>query len=152
MSLLMLIGIIANLLSRETKRKKIFSNRTNSHFKFLANILISVVIFIFIYSNITNPFSDKNLLNFLFAILKLIICFLCSSFYIFLLVKLKFQDSSIVKESYFNPIKNFIDRYGKLAILILLLISLYRMADVVMGVMENIFYLEKGYSIGEIAT
>ena len=72
--------------------------------------------------------------------------------YIFLLVKLKFQDSSIVKESYLNPIKNFIDRYGKLAILILLLISLYRMADVVMGVMANIFYLEKGYSIGEIAT
>ena len=79
------------------------------------------------------------------SILKLIICFLCSGFYIFLLVKLKFQDSSIVKESYFNPIKNFIDRYGKLAILILLLISLYRMADVVMGVMANIFYLEKGY-------
>ena len=65
---------------------------------------------------------------------------------------MKFQDSSIIKESYFNPIKNFIDRYGKLALLILLLISLYRMADVVMGVMANIFYLEKGYSISEIAT
>ena len=152
MSLLMLVGIIANLLSHEPKRKRIFSNRINSHFKFFVNILISVVIFIFIYSNIFNPFSDKNLLSFLFTILKLIICFLCSGFYIFLLVKLKFQDSSIVKESYFNPIKNFIDRYGKLAILILLLISLYRMADVVMGVMANIFYLEKGYSIGEIAT
>ena len=68
------------------------------------------------------------------------------------MIKLKIQDSSIIKESYFNPIKNFIDRYGKLAILILLLISLYRMADVVMGVMANIFYLEKGYSISEIAT
>ena len=41
---------------------------------------------------------------------------------------------------------------GKFAVLILLLISLYRMADVVMGVMANIFYLEKGYSISEIAT
>ena len=51
-----------------------------------------------------------------------------------------------------NPIKNFVDRYGKLAVLILLLIPLYRMADVMMGVMANIFYLEKGYSIGEIAT
>ena len=68
------------------------------------------------------------------------------------MVKLKIQDSSIIKESYFNPIKNFIDRYGKLAQLILLLISLYRMADVVMGVLANIFYLEKGYSISEIAT
>ena len=33
-----------------------------------------------------------------------------------------------------------------------LLISLYRIADVVMGVMANIFYLEKGYKISEIAT
>ena len=31
-------------------------------------------------------------------------------------------------------------------------ISLYRIADVVMGVMANIFYLEKGFNINEIAT
>jgi len=152
MSLLMLIGIIANLVSHEPNRKKIFSNKTNFHFKFFINILISVLIFIFIYSNITISFNDKNLLSFFFTIFKLMISFLCSGLYIFLLIKLKFQDRTIIKDSYFNPIKNFIDRYGKLALLILLLISLYRMADVVMGVMANIFYLEKGYSISEIAT
>ena len=152
MSLLMLIGIFANLVSHEPSQKRIFSNKTNLHFKFFVNILISVIIFIFIYSNIDNPFTDKNLLSFLFAILKLIICFLCSSIYILILIKLKLQDRLIIKESYLNPIKNFIDRYGKLALLILLLISLYRMADVVMGVMANIFYLEKGYSISDIAT
>ena len=152
MSLLMLVGIAANLISYEPRRKRKYSNKTNSHFKFFLNILISVVIFIFLYSNIINPFSDKNFSSFLFTILKLVICFLCSSLYFFLIIKFKFQESSIIKESYFNPIKNFINRYGKFAILILLLISLYRMADVVMGVMANIFYLEKGYSIGEIAT
>ena len=152
MSLLMLIGIFANLVSHEPNQKRIFSNKTNLHFKFFVNILISVIIFIFIYSNIDNPFTDKNLFSFLFTILKLIICFLCSSIYILILIKLKLQDRLIIKESYLNPIKNFIDRYGKLALLILLLISLYRMADVVMGVMANIFYLEKGYSISDIAT
>ena len=152
MSLLMLIGITANLISYEPRRKRKYSNKTNSHFKFFLNILISVIIFIFVYSNIINPFSDKNFLSFLFTILKLVICFLCSSIYILILIKLKLQDRLIIKESYLNPIKNFIDRYGKLALLILLLISLYRMADVVMGVMANIFYLEKGYSISQIAT
>ena len=34
--------------------------------------------------------------------------------------------------------------------MILILISLYRIADIVMGVMANIFYLEKGYKISEI--
>ena len=152
MSLLMFIGILANFISHEPKQKRVFSNKSNVHFTFFINILISVVIFIIVYSSINNPFADKNLLSFFFTILKLNICFLCSSLYIFLLIKLKFQDSSIVKESYFNPIKNFIDRYGRIALIILLLISLYRLADVVMGVMANIFYLEKGYSISEIAT
>ena len=152
MSLLMLIGIIANLLSYEPKKKRMPSNKTNLHFKFFVNILISVIIFILIYSNINNFFYDKYLLSFFFTIFKLIISLLCSSLYIFLLIKIKFQDRSIIKDSYFNPIKDFINRYGKLAILILILISLYRMADVVMGVMANIFYLEKGYSISEIAT
>jgi len=152
MSLLMLIGIIANLISYEPKKKKMLSNKTNLHFKFFVNILISVIIFILIYSNITNFFNDKYLLSFFFTIFKLVISLLCSSLYIFLLIKIKFQDRSIIKDSYLSPIKNFINRYGKLAILILILISLYRMADVVMGVMANIFYLEKGYSISEIAT
>ena len=152
MSLLMLVGIFASLISYEPVRKRIISNKTNLHLKFFINILISVIIFIFVYSNISNPFQDKNFLSFIFAIIKLIICFSCSGLYIFLLIKVKFQDSSIIKESYFNPVKNFINKYGKFALLILLLISLYRIADVVMGVMANIFYLEKGYSISDIAT
>ena len=56
------------------------------------------------------------------------------------------------RQAYIRPISNFIIRYGKAAVLILLLIGLYRIADIVMGVVANIFYLEKGYSINEIAT
>ena len=78
MSLLMLIGIIANLISHEPVQKRVFSNKTNLHIKFFANILISVVIFIFVYSSISNPFTDKNFLSFFFTILKLIICFFLS--------------------------------------------------------------------------
>jgi len=152
MSLLMFIGIFANFISHETKKTRKFSNKANLHFKFFVNIVISVVIFIIIYSKLNNPFTDKNFLSFLFTLLKLIICFMCSGLYIFLQIKLKIQDTSIIKESYYNPINNFIKKYGKFALLVLLLISLYRMADVVMGVMANIFYLEKGYSVGEIAT
>ena len=56
------------------------------------------------------------------------------------------------QEIFIKPITNFFIRYKKIAIIILLLIGLYRIADVVMGVMANIFYLEKGYSIKDIAT
>ena len=152
MSLLMLIGIAANLISSEPKKLRKFSKKTKLQFRFFLSILISVLIFIFIYSNINNPFTGKNILSFLFTSFKLLFCFICSGLFIFLQIKLKFQNRSIIEESYFNPVKNFINKYGKFALFILLLISLYRMADVVMGVMANIFYLEKGYSISQIAT
>ena len=152
MSLLMLIGIAANLISSEPKKLRKFSKKTKLQFRFFLSILISVLIFIFVYSNINNPFTGKNILSFLFTSLKLLFCFICSGLFIFLQIKLKFQNRSIIEESYYNPVKNFINKYGKFALFILLLISLYRMADVVMGVMANIFYLEKGYSISQIAT
>ena len=151
MALLMFIGVAANLISKEPKKVRNITRNSNLHFKFFLSILVSVLIFIFIYSYLENPFS-RSILSFLFTIFKLIFCFMCSGLFLFFLVKLKFQSKSIIKESYFNPIKNFVVKYGKFAVLILLLISLYRMADVVMGVMANIFYLEKGYSINQIAT
>ena len=151
MSLLMFIGVVANLISKEPKRKRNFTRKTNLHVKFFLSIMISLLIFIYIYSYLDNPFSGP-MLSFFYTILKLIFCFICSGLFLLFLVKLKFQSKSIIKESYFSPIKNFVAKYGKVAIIILLLISLYRMADVVMGVMANIFYLEKGYSINQIAT
>ena len=151
MALLMFIGVAANLISKEPKKVRNITRNSNLHFKFFLSILVSVLIFIFIYSYLENPFS-RSILSFLFTTFKLIFCFMCSGLFLFFLVKLKFQSKSIIKESYFNPIKNFVVKYGKFAVLILLLISLYRMADVVMGVMANIFYLEKGYSINQIAT
>ena len=151
MSLLMFIGVVANLISKEPKRKRNFTRKTNLHVKFFLSIMISLLIFIYIYSYLDNPFSEP-MLSFFYTILKLIFCFICSGLFLLFLVKLKFQSKSIIKESYFSPIKNFVVKYGKVAVIILLLISLYRMADVVMGVMANIFYLEKGYSINQIAT
>ncbi|QQX79246.1 MFS transporter [Shewanella sp. KX20019] len=50
------------------------------------------------------------------------------------------------------PFLDFFKRYGKSAILILLLISTYRISDIVMGVMANVFYVDMGFSKAEIAT
>ena len=65
---------------------------------------------------------------------------------------IKFTSNKKISKSYLRPILDFITRYGKFAFLILFLISLYRIADVVMGVMANIFYLDRGYNVKEIAT
>ena len=74
------------------------------------------------------------------------------AFVMLISINFKFLSKEKVKNTYLNPITNFIKRYGKFAISILVLIGLYRIADVVMGVMANIFYLEKGFNVKEIAT
>lgn len=49
------------------------------------------------------------------------------------------------------PFADFFLRYGKHALLILLLIGSYRISDIVMGIMANPFYVDMGYSKGEVA-
>lgn len=50
------------------------------------------------------------------------------------------------------PFRDFIVRHGQRALLILALIAVYRISDVVMGVMSNPFYVDMGYTKDEIAT
>jgi MFS transporter, PAT family, beta-lactamase induction signal transducer AmpG len=49
------------------------------------------------------------------------------------------------------PFLDFLKRYGPDALLILALISVYRISDVVMGVMANAFYVDMGYTKAEVA-
>jgi len=51
-----------------------------------------------------------------------------------------------------EPFAEFIRRYRWQAALILALIATYRISDVVMGIMANPFYVDMGYTKGEVAT
>ena len=51
-----------------------------------------------------------------------------------------------------EPFADFLRRYGKQALLILALIAVYRISDVVMGIMANPFYVDMGYTKDEVAT
>ena len=151
MSLFMFVGVFATFISDEPKLKR--NLNSDNHVKFLISIFIAVIGFIYLYSVIDSPFEKKDvLINFLFSLSRLIICFVFSYLIISLLILIQFAPKNKISKSYMGPILNFIQRYGKFAFLILILISLYRIADIVMGVMANIFYLEKGYKISDIAT
>ena len=54
--------------------------------------------------------------------------------------------------SVITPFKDFYSRYGKQALLILMLIGTYRLTDVVMGVMANVFYIDMGFTKIDIAS
>jgi PAT family beta-lactamase induction signal transducer AmpG len=50
-----------------------------------------------------------------------------------------------------EPFSEFITRYGWHAIAILGLIAIYRISDIVMGIMANPFYVDMGYTKDEVA-
>ena len=50
-----------------------------------------------------------------------------------------------------EPFVDFIRRYQWHAVIILLLIAIYRISDVVMGIMANPFYVDMGYTKDEVA-
>lgn len=56
-----------------------------------------------------------------------------------------------LKSALVEPFADFLRRYGKHALLILALIAVYRISDVVMGIMANPFYVDMGYTKDEVA-
>ncbi len=61
------------------------------------------------------------------------------------LARLQLAPGDLVREAYVDPFAEFLRRYGGWAVWILALIALYRISDVVMGVMANVFYVEVGF-------
>ena len=56
-----------------------------------------------------------------------------------------------LKGAVVEPFADFLQRYGQQALLILALIAVYRISDIVMGIMANPFYVDMGYSKDEVA-
>ncbi len=56
-----------------------------------------------------------------------------------------------LRQTLIEPFADFIQRYGWHAVLILSLIAIYRISDVVMGIMANPFYVDMGYTKDEVA-
>lgn len=150
-AMFMFIGIISTWCATEPNLKRKIYNNFNQ-VKFTISTILSIIIFFLVFFNFPKINNLNNFYYFFFNILKISFSFGTSLLFLTILEKIKFLPKNISEEIFLNPIIEFFDRYKKIAIIILLLIGLYRIADVVMGVMANIFYLEKGYEIKDIAT
>lgn len=54
-------------------------------------------------------------------------------------------------QAVWQPFAEFMQRYGWLALLVLALIASYRISDIVLGVIANVFYKDMGFAKDEIA-
>ena len=62
-------------------------------------------------------------------------------------------NKEMVVESYWLPVRDFLSRYGgRIVILLLFLIGFYRVSDIVLGAISNVFYVDIGFTNVQIAT
>jgi PAT family beta-lactamase induction signal transducer AmpG len=66
------------------------------------------------------------------------------------LVRMGLVQREMAYQTYVAPFADFFHRFGRAAVVILLLIATYRITDIVMGVMANVFYLDLGFDKEQI--
>lgn len=97
------------------------------------------------------PIVDSVLISFLLEVVR----FMVASFAAFIaarvLIAIKVVDKQQVNQAWLAPISDFFARYGNKALLLLALIGLYRVSDIVVGVISNVFYQDMGFSKTDIA-
>ena len=130
---------------------------------FLGCFFICVAVFITAFSLLGDSFKDfkawliaditenKRIAGFIAATVKLWLCIGLAAFTGWALVRVKAVPKEMLIEGYVDPVRDFFVKYGKTALLVILLIGLYRVSDIVMGVIANLFYSDLGFTKIEIA-
>lgn len=165
MAAVMLIGVATTLIINEPKSVREETEFTTiDYVQFFLLFLSIVVAFILTFiatadlaktakEILTDIFDNKHLSGFIVGSLRMVIALVGAYVAIRVIIKLNIVNQSMVNNTYIEPIKDFFNRYGmSVAMLLLAVIGLYRVSDIVLGVIANIFYQDIGFTKVEIAT
>ena len=164
MASFMLVGISATfLISEPIKRNVDEAYSTQQYLGLLLTFALSVGVFIFTYmftsdvvdivqGQIKELFSSDVFASVTVGLMRFVLAVALAIQVARLCLKFNLVDRALLQTSYVEPIKNFFDDYGlKTAGLLLALIGLYRISDIVLGVVSNLFYQDLGFTKIEIA-
>ena len=152
MGLLQSVGLICCLMSPEPISKRTLIRDFSDRLRLINIFFISILVFVFVFNFFPEWTTKDPLINGLITFLKFMAAFASIILVFFISLKLFFIKKSILTSTFLDPLNSFIKKYGSMAIIILLIIGFYRIADIVMGVVANLFYSDKGYSLTQIAT
>ena len=166
MSLTMLVGVATTLIVREPQVNEAVRQQFTSsqYLKFLSLFVLSVALFVMAYvwgadtavelkRSLAGWAENQSLANFLVECARLIVGLLVVGIFIRLLSYTPLYEEQLIHQSYVAPVAEFFSRYGaRLALLLLVFVGFYRISDIVLGVISNVFFLDMGFSKTEIAT
>lgn len=166
MALAMLVGVATTLIVREPRvardRVELIGNRDYARFVLLFALAIAAFVSAFFLSGefiaqIKQVFGGVGAVALLWAslieALRLLLALVVAWLAAMLLVRIGLVDYALVERSYLSPVRDFFERYGwSMAWMLLALIGVYRISDIVLGVIANVFYYDLGFNKSEIAT
>ena len=148
------IGVVTTLVIHEPISNQVRVERKTSDYTRLVLVFaLSVVGFVLVFANIGQllPETESAVLSFLIEIVHLALSLVTAIVIGYGLVKVGLVQKQVAMATWVEPIADFFRRYGKKALLLLALIGLYRISDIVAGVISNVFYLDMGFTKIEIA-
>ncbi len=165
MALLMGVGIATTLVisEPETEAVREYTFSPEQYAGFLGVFAAAVCAFIagwhlggFVLDNMAPPLAGMLKNPVLFQTVAGCIKLLTASASAFVLswifMKTGLANQDMLQESYVSPVRDFFDRYGmKTAWILLALVGCYRLSDIVLGVISNVFYQDLGFTKTQIA-
>ncbi|KAA0442361.1 MAG: AmpG family muropeptide MFS transporter [Candidatus Thioglobus sp.] len=165
MAAVMLIGVATTLIINEPETKRTETKYTTQDYaRFFLLFLSIVAVFILTFivtadlvstvkKSLTEVFDNKHFAGFVVGTLRMALALAGAYAAAKILITLNIVNKSMVSNTYVEPVKDFFNRYGmNVAMLFLVVIGLYRVSDIVLGVVANIFYQDIGFTKVEIAT
>ena len=164
MATFMLVGILTTLIIREPENRSsaslVESNVDYARFLLMFGIAISGFVTCFYFSSeivgssklaLSEFLGNPTLAGFLVECLRLAVAVGVAWFLVVSLNRARVVRHEMVERAYLMPVRDFFERYGlTLAWLLLVLVGLYRISDIVLGVISSVFYYDLGYSKAEI--
>ncbi len=159
------IGILTTFLVPEPQRNELRDEYSPwQYFRFFLLFILAVLVLVASYllsdeltahskDWLANQLGNKAIAGLFVESVRLSLAVSLAAIAAMLLYRLGVADRKLVVDSYVEPIREFFTRHGKnLAILLLVFICFYRISDIVLGVISNVFYQDMGYTKDEIAT
>jgi len=159
MALFMLIGVVTTFLIKEPEVKSRLSQKfKNSDYLYFLGLFVIVVLFFILSFYVSSQYTKelkqmgasiigKGLSSLLVESLRLGLALCVSVIVAKVMLKFNIVNTKMVTETYIAPVEDFFKRYGTSTALILLsLVGLYRISDIVLGVISNVFYQDLGFT------
>lgn len=166
MALAMLVGVATTLIITEPVVKGVGAlvETRNDYLRFLLLFALAVGAFILVFyfsgdalavfgTQVLGEASGQIVVGFLLEALRLSLSIAAAWLLTQSLIRFGLVRYAMVERTYLMPIRDFFARYGLGLVWILLaLIGLYRISDIVLGVISNVFYQDLGFTKPEIAS